>query len=98
MALESLFKFNIQGLNESCGLWLYGSPGSGKDCSIYTYFGNDLLIKSLSKYWDGYMNQKYTLISEVEPCHSSSLACFLKIWEDRFIAEVKATPTQFEYV
>lgn len=97
MTLESLLKFNIQYLDESRGLWLYGSPGSGKDYSIYTYFGNDLYIKPLSKWWDGYRNQKYVLISDVEPFHSSWLDCFLKIWTDSnpFIAD---TLTRLEYV
>lgn len=81
---RTLLKFNVTYLNNVCGIWLYSSPASGKDFSIYCLFGDSLYVKILTKWWDGYTNEENVLISDVEPFHSFCLGYYLKIWTDRY--------------
>lgn len=92
--LESLFRYDSKHLINVCGLWLFGPHRTGEDFSIYSLFVTVYVIKILQEIWlNGYLNQMYLLLSDVEPCHSSRLRYFLKIWIDRypFLAEVKGS-------
>lgn len=35
-----------------------------------------VFVKSIKKWWDGYKNEKYVLISDVEPSHCAWLTFF----------------------
>lgn len=91
--LESLFKRDISNLNSCCGIWIFGKPGSGKYFSVYSLCFDSVYVKSLNKWWDGYLNESYVFISDIEPYHSDFMGYFLKIWSDRypFLAEVKGS-------
>lgn len=88
-SILSTVEFRKEELNSSCGVWICGPPRCGKDASVRK-LGN-VYSKPLSKWWDGYNNEKYVLISDVEPGHAQWLGFFLKIWADRypFNAEIK---------
>ncbi|GFR18562.1 replication-associated protein [Trichonephila clavata] len=87
----SSIAFRTDELENSCGVWICGPPRCGKDASVRK-LGN-VYVKSLNKWWDGYKNEKYVLISDVEPDHGKWLGYFLKIWSDRyaFNAEIKGS-------
>ena len=55
------------------------------------YYKNDVYVKNINKWWDGYANERIVLISDVEPDHGSFLGYFLKIWANcyPFLAEIK---------
>lgn len=88
-AILSSIEFDTSQLNNSCGVWICGPPRSGKDYGVRRL--GDVYVKGLNKWWDGYRNQKYVLISDIEPSHASWLGYFLKIWCDcyAFSAEIK---------
>lgn len=82
-------QFNREPLDNSCGVWICGPPRIGKDYAVRKF--SPLFVKSLNKWWDGYSNQDYVLISDVDQSHCVWLASFLKIWADMypFTAEIK---------
>ncbi|GIY51557.1 replication-associated protein [Caerostris darwini] len=85
----SSVKFRINELNGSCGVWICGPPRCGKDSSVRSL--ESVYMKNLNKWWDGYENERFVLICDVEPDHGKWLGYFLKIWTDRyaFNAEIK---------
>ncbi|KAF8789568.1 Replication-associated protein like [Argiope bruennichi] len=87
--LRSGGSFRTQDLENACGVWICGPPRCGKDSSVLK-LGN-VYRKMLNKWWDGYRNEKFVLLSDVEPDHRNWLGYFLKIWSDRyaFNAEIK---------
>ncbi|GFQ90390.1 replication-associated protein [Trichonephila clavata] len=80
---------NTTDLKNSCGVWLCGPPRSGKDYAVRQL--NGVYMKMLNKWWDGYKNDDYVLISDIEPDHGKWLGYYLKIWCDMyaFNAEIK---------
>lgn len=66
-SFESMLKFDINELNGSCGIWIDGPPRCGKNYAVRSL--KDVFVKSMNKWWDGYKNEKYVLISDVEPDH-----------------------------
>lgn len=80
--LESCIAFTTDELDCECGVWICGPPGTGKDYSVRQL--GDVFVKPLNKWWDGYRNQKYVLLSDVDPDQCKWLAYFLKIWADRY--------------
>lgn len=87
--LQSALICDTTELNNSCGVWLYGPPRSGKDYAVRQLTG--VYNKMLNKWWCGYKNEPYVLLSDVEPDHGKWLGYYLKIWADRyaFNAEIK---------
>lgn len=80
-------------LSDVCGTWYYGPSGCGKSRHARTLCEADqLYLKPVNKWWDGYRGQTHVLLEDVDP-HHSVLAYHFKIWADRyaFPAEVKGS-------
>jgi len=78
-------------LEHPCGHWLYGVPGSGKSWSARHDFNPEsLYLKAANKWFDGYNDQDYVLIEDLDPSHAW-MANHLKCWMDvyPFSAEIK---------
>lgn len=91
-AILTSIEYDTTELNNSCGVWMCGPPRSSKDYGVLQLADmSKVYLKCLNKWWDGYQNQPYVLISDVQPSHSQWLGYFLKIWCDRypFNAEIK---------
>lgn len=88
---ECMLKHDLNELTGSCGIWISGPLRCEKDYAVRNL--ESLYVKNINKWWDGYKNEKYVLISDVEPSHCNWLAYFLKIWTDRypFLAEIKGS-------
>lgn len=78
---------------DSPNVWLSGPPGSGKSHTARVLSGGEenLYVKDLSKWWDGYEGQDFVVIEDLHPDHAKEMTTFLKIWGDRypFPAQVK---------
>ncbi|GBN60472.1 Replication-associated protein, partial [Araneus ventricosus] len=81
--------FRTRELENSCGVWICGPPRRGKDAGVRRL--GDVYSKPLNKWWDGYRDEEFVLVSDIEPSHSAWLGYYLKIWSDRypFQAEIK---------
>lgn len=87
-SLETCVRFTNVELDNSCGVWIQGPPRCGKDYSVRQL--KSVFVKMLNKWWDGYNDERYVLISDVDQS-CQWLGNFLKIWCDRyaFNAEIK---------
>ena len=64
-------------------LWIHGKSGSGKSTYVRNTFSDNVYFKDVTKWWDGYTDQKVVLLEDFD--HSNvSLAHYLKIWADQF--------------
>jgi len=90
--IHRMHKPPVEDLPESpfYGMWIYGPPRTGKSHYVRTQF-TPLYLKDLNKWWDGYENEPYVLIDEMNPEAAKYLVTFLKKWIDRwrFSAEYK---------
>jgi hypothetical protein len=79
-------------LEECCGLWLWGEPGTGKSYSARNDYG-DYYLKETNKWWDSYQGEDTVIVDEVELMTGKIMGHYLKKWADRysFDAEVKGS-------
>jgi len=80
------------------GLWYYGLTGTGKSRTARSKYGekaDELYLKPVNKWWDGYRGQPYVLLEDFGKEHAV-LGYHLKIWGDRysFPAEIKGSTIQ----
>lgn len=77
-------------LADVCGVWICGKSGSGKSFEARRRAGNDVYMKRINKWWDGWDGQKTVIVDDLDTTHSF-LAHDLKIWADRYayMGEVK---------
>lgn len=82
-------------LAATCGLWIWGSTGTGKSHSVISQHP-DRYIKALNKWWDGYQGEDVVHIDEIDPKQVCWISPYLKKWADKwpFDAEVKGGALQ----
>lgn len=100
-SIRNIARDNLRPLPEASdttGLWIYGLTGAGKSRYARTEYGkdpNNLFLKAINKWWDGYKSQSNVLLEDFGKEHSV-LGYHLKIWADRypFPAEIKGSTIQ----
>lgn len=77
------------------GVWIVGPAGCGKS-SYARRRWPDHYLKPCNKWWDGYQDQPYAILDDVDPHHRTWIGQLLKLWTDRyaFIAEKKCDSVQ----
>lgn len=89
--LQRIAKDSIQFLDKNAlrGIWIYGPAGCGKSrlareiCYAKGGTNNDIYPKTRNEWWDGYRDQKYVIMDDMDP-YSKSLGGKLKDWTDRY--------------
>lgn len=65
------------------GVWVHGLPGCGKTHLVRENF-NPIYLKNNNKWWDGYQDQPYVVLEDVDSSHWKFLVNNMKIWADKF--------------
>lgn len=77
-------------LEDTCGIWIWGSTGTGKThCVTQTY--PNRYIKNVGKQWNGYQGEEVVHMDELSPSATPWIGHFLKLWADKypFQADIK---------
>lgn len=79
----------VPDLEGPCGIWIYGSAGSGKTLYTSTTYP-DAYRKPRNQWWDGYQGESTVILDDVDK-YDVALGGKLKHWADSyaFVAEVK---------
>ncbi|AXH77589.1 MAG: helicase [Circoviridae sp.] len=83
---------NLQNKN----IWIYGPAGTGKSSlaeHLADLEGASWYNKMNNKWWNGYRDQKYVIMQDIDPDRLKGLVDHIKQWADRypFTAELKNT-------
>lgn len=74
-----------ENLDNVCGLWYYGAPGTGKSTAARNIsldqYGTQPFDKPQSKWWCGYTDQPVILIDDLD---TAVLGHYLKRWADKY--------------
>lgn len=65
------------------GVWVRGLPGCGKTHLVRENF-TPIYLKNNNKWWDGYQDQPYVVLEDVDSSHWRFLVNNMKIWADKF--------------
>lgn len=90
MAVRARAFSSATDLEEPCGIWIHGPPGTGK-----TYTAKQLgtlYHKEATQWWDAYEGEEVVLIDDISPASCQGpMTDLLKKWTDRycFAAQVK---------
>lgn len=62
-------------------LWIYGPPRSGKSYAVYNKYKENIFMKQMNKWWDGYDGEKVVLLDDFDK-GGKALGHHLKLWAD----------------
>lgn len=92
LAFERLaHEANRPGPLKRVGLYLVGSPGTGKSLFANRFNVDSCYNKPPNKWYDAYTDQKILIIDDLDRSNAATLGYFLKIWADYYciLAEKK---------
>jgi len=94
IANAKLPPFKFTGELDTKNLWIWGETGTGKSGFVVDAAaaeGKAVYKKRKNKWWDGYIDQGYVLIEDIDEGDCQFLTSMIKEWADRydFLGEVK---------